>query len=310
MVFEDTSELEAAVEANDLAKLEAMIGGGQGVRAPIGFARSAMMLSANNIRHLNKLDTLACDIVILNLEDGVAPSQKKAALRLAAIFLSHLKSAKSRCVVRVNPLNEGGLEEIAFLNPLGPDAFRIPKVTGTRDVERALEAADPGSRLHLSIETKEAYANMATLKIDTRIEAFYLGILDLLASLHLPQTLVVRDNPLMHHLLAEFLIQAQTLQVLPVSFVYQRYKDLAEFEAWCALEKMMGYHCKGCISPAQVEIANRVFSPDAAMIARAEKIVALFEANRDFSTGIVDEILGFVDEPIYKDAKNIMVQFG
>jgi citrate lyase subunit beta/citryl-CoA lyase len=309
MVFEDLAKLQRLVEANDLDGIERLrAGSGQRVRYEPPYVRSALMLSAHRLRHLNRLDELEADLVILNLEDGVAPSQKPLALRLTGLFLASLERIRSKTVVRVNPLEEGGREEIAYLNDVGPDAIRIPKVGTPADVEEALELVDEGIALHLSIETKEAWQNLSRLRLSPRVEACYLGVLDLLASMRLPQRIVHLHNPTMHAILAEFLLKCSVMGALPVSFVYQEYRDLEGFENWCLLEKRMGYHAKGCVSPAQVEIANRVFTPDEEELAWARRVVELFESDPD-NSGFADPELGFVDEPIYKNAKNLLERF-
>jgi len=309
VVFGDLTELERLVGARDLEGIEALRGGGrQAVRCEPPYIRSALMLSTHRLRHLNRLDELEADIVVLNLEDGVAPALKPLALRLTGLFLSKLQKIRSKTVVRVNPLGEGGEAEIAYLNGVGPDAIRVPKVRTPADVEKALSLIDASIAVHLSIETKEAWRHLADLRVSPRVEAYYLGVLDLFASMKLPQRLVDRQNPTMHAVLAEFLLGCSVAGVLPVSFVYQAYRDLEGFEAWCLLEKRMGYHAKGCVSPAQAAIANRIFSPDAEEIERAKRIVELFESDPECS-GFADEELGFVDEPIYKNAKNLLERY-
>ena len=306
MVFPDLEPLRRLAEANDLEGIERMRSGrSQQARYRPPYPRSALMLSGHRLEHLNKLDGLEADMVILNLEDGVAPSKKPLALRLIGLFLAEAASMQSLSVVRINPLDEGGEAEIAYLNAIRPDAIRIPKIRTEADVARALELVDDAIRIHLSIETKEAFAALARLRIDARVDACYLGILDLLASMRLPQRLVKPDNPTIHTILAHFLLECATAEMLPVSFVYQDYRNLEEFERWCNLEKQMGYHAKGCISPAQVTIANRIFAPDEEALARARAIVELFESDPDESS-FVHETFGFVDEPIYRDACNLL----
>ena len=306
MIFENLDRLRVLVEKNDLEAIEALRGGrSQRARFDPPFVRSALMLSAHRLKHLNKLDNLDADIVVLNLEDGVAPALKPLALRLTGLFLAEAKSIRSKTVVRINPLDEGGREEIAYLNGLLPDAIRVPKIKTAEDVKEALDLVDERIKVHLSIETKEAWADLAALRVDERVEAYYLGVLDLLASMRLPQRIVHLHNPTMHAIMTRFLLECSVAGVLPVSFVFQEYRDTEAFENWCLLEKKMGYHAKGCVSPAQVEIANRIFLPSEEELEWARRVVELFESDPNCS-GFADEALGFVDEPIYKNASNLL----
>ncbi len=90
--------------------------------------KSVLMLSCNNIKHLEKIEELDADAIILNLEDAVAKEDKAFALVLCAIYLSRLQECEKKLIVRVNALDEGGYEEIAYLNQFMPDAIRVPKI--------------------------------------------------------------------------------------------------------------------------------------------------------------------------------------
>lgn len=269
--------------------------------------RSVLMLSCNNIKHLSKIESLNADCIMLNLEDGVSVEDKPFALVLCAIFLSKLQECDKKLVVRVNALQEGGYEEINYLNQFMPDAIRVPKIENETEVKNALALLNDDSELHLSIETALGWHNLAHLKIDKNVTTFYLGILDLFADMRLPQTLINRDNPTMLYILSHFLITARSVGIKPVSFVYQEFKNLDEFGMWIALEKSMGYDAKGCISPKQVELVNEIFVDEEAQIKRAKIIVKLFEMHKEEGiTGFVDEEYGFIDEPIYKGALAIL----
>jgi len=305
MVFKELDELNRLVENRDIKTIEKLCKGKQSVRFKPTYIRTALMLSAHRLKHLNKLDELEADIVILNLEDGVAPALKPIALRLCALFLSNLKQINSLTVVRINPLDDGGDKEISFLNQFYPDAIRVPKIRSKKDVEKALSLIDPKIKVHLSIETKEAWREISYLRIDERVEAYYLGILDLLADKRLPHSILKCSNPTIDYILAHFLTNSLASNVLPVSFVFQDHNDNNSFKEWCRYEKSMGFHAKGCISPTQVSIANSIFQPDIEEIKRAKEIVKLFEAEPDNSS-IISDIYGFVDEPIYKGAKRLL----
>lgn len=271
--------------------------------------RSAMMISAHNLKHLSKIPTLEAECLMLNLEDGVSAEQKPFALVLCAMALASNPKCDKKLIVRVNPLSEGGEEEILFLNPYMPDGIRVPKIRSVEDVRRVLALVDEKIEIHLSIETKEAWLALRELAIDPRIKAYYLGVLDLFADLGLSQSLLLPDNPVVHYMLSRFLMTSRSCGVKPVSFVYQDYKNTEGLRNWLELEKMMGFDAKGCIAPAQVELIHEVFGHSEAEIKRCHEIVRLFEEQQAQGiSGFVDERYGFIDEPIYKGALAVLAQ--
>ncbi len=269
--------------------------------------RSNMMLNPLNLKHLNRIDEMDADMITLNLEDAIAPSRKKEALYTIGLFLSHMEHSNSFIIVRTNPLGEGGEEEITFLNDFGFDAVRVAKIKNHTQIAQALTLLEPGKELHISLETKEALQNLSTLRIDKRLTTANLGILDLLASLGLPQSLIALENPAIDYILSKFLVDAKTAGIHPVSFMFQDYHDTQTFRAWCEHEKMMGFESKACMGPKQVRIANEVFRIDLNAIKRARHIKEVFEANAAKGiNGFMDDKYGFIDEPIYRDSLLIL----
>jgi citrate lyase subunit beta/citryl-CoA lyase len=269
--------------------------------------RSNMMLNPLKLAHLNSMDELEADMITLNLEDAIAPSRKKEALHNIALFLSHMEHSNSFIIVRVNPLDEGGAEEIAFLNDFGFDAVRVAKVKSQTEVAQALALLSQDKELHISLETKEAFQNLSTLGIDKRLTTANLGILDLLTSLGLAQSLVKQNNPSIDYILSKFLVDAKTAGIHPISFMFQEYHDTETFKSWCKHEKMMGFESKACMGPKQVSIAHEVFGINKYEIERATHIKATFEANAAKAiNGFMDDTYGFIDEPIYRDSLLIL----
>ncbi|WP_415395797.1 HpcH/HpaI aldolase/citrate lyase family protein [Sulfurimonas sp. CS5] len=297
------SKIEEAYLNRDLKALDSMAEPTFRVINKRNDFRSVLMLSCNNVKHLSKIQSLDADCIMLNLEDGVSKEDKPFALVLCAIFLVKHRECDKKLVVRVNALDEGGYEEITYLNQFMPDAIRVPKIKNKKEVDNVLALLNEDIELHLSIETSEAWHNLSTLKGNLRVTTFYLGILDLFADMKLSHSLINLNNPTMKYMLSHFLITCKAMRVKPVSFVYQEFKNLDEFSLWLDLEKSMGYNAKGCISPDQVRLANEKFVDDEAQIQRAKDIVKLFEMHKESGvTGFVDEEYGFIDEPIYKGA--------
>jgi len=301
------SEIEAAYNARDLSALDALAKPAfRELNKKKNFC-SVLMLSANNIKHLSKIESLEADCIMLNLEDGVAKEEKPYALVLAAIFLSRLQKCEKKLVVRVNALDEGGYEEITYLNQFMPDAIRVPKINNQEEVRNILHLLNEDIELHLSIETAQAWHNLDSLGVNKRVSTFYLGILDLFADMGLPQSLIHLENPTMHYMLSHFLITTRAMHVKPVSFVFQAYHDTEIFLEWLHLEHTMGYDAKGCISPKQALLVNEIFVNKEEEIQRAKIIVKLFEMHQEEGiTGFSDEEYGFIDEPVYKGALKLL----
>lgn len=296
-------KLEEAFSNRDLAALKAMASPKKRKINKNNNFKSVLMLSCNNIKHLKKIEQLDADCVMLNLEDGVSPEDKPFALYLCAVFLSNIYESNKKIVVRINALDDGGMEELRFLNSFMPDAIRVPKIKYASDVDSVLQVLDKNIDLHLSIETKESWLNLAKLKLDDRVKVFYLGILDLFADMSLSHSLISPKNPTILYMLSHFLITCKSMDIKAVSFVYQEFKKLDQFKEWLEVEKSMGYDSKGCISPDQAKLVNEIFSSEKELIKKAQKIIKLFELNSQKGiTGFSDEEYGFIDEPIYKGA--------
>ncbi|WP_434636118.1 aldolase/citrate lyase family protein [Sulfurimonas sp. NW7] len=301
------SKITQAYENRDLAALDALaVPTFRHINKKNSF-KSVLMLSCHNIKHLSKVESLEAECIMLNLEDGVSKEDKPFALALAAVFLSQLKKSDKKLVVRVNALDKGGYDEIAYLNQFMPDAVRVPKIKNKEEVKNVLALLHDDIDLHLSIETAQAWHNLSSLKINKRVKVFYLGILDLFADMGLSQSLINLQNPTVKYMLAHFLVTARAMKVKPVSFVFQEFEDLKTFEQWLLLEKEMGYDAKACISPGQVKLVHKIFVDTEEELKRAKIIVKLFEMHRDEGiTGFVDEEYGFIDEPIYKGALKLL----
>ena len=289
MIFKDLNKLEEIVKNNNIEAAKKLI---KPIKTKLVTTkkRSALMVSGHQIKHLNKIDEIPADIIILNLEDGVPKDKKEIAKYMIAIFLSHYQNPDKELVIRVNPLSEGGKEEIKFFEKFNINAFRIPKVNSIEEIDDVFFITD--KNLHISIETKEVFINLKDFT-HPKLKVFYLGLYDLLNELNISHSVIKLDNPFIHKILSDFSLYSNYNNIHPIGFVYQQYKDLKGFSKWCLLQKDMGIKGIGCITPSQVEIANKIFSED---LNFAKLIVERFEKEGPFT---IDGL--YVDEPIYKN---------
>jgi len=266
---------------------------------------ATLMVSADNIDHLLKIPELKADAIVLNLEDGVAKERRGVALRLCAFVLSKLPRCDKKLIVRVNALDDGGAEEIEILNNFSPDAIRIPKIADSSDVKYALQLVASPIEVHLSVESASAWLNLSSLRVDSRVKALYLGILDLYADLGLDHSLLTPQSPTLHYILSHFLITSKAMGLKPISFVYQEYQNEYEFREYLQLERSMGFDAKGALSPSQATMIQLHFLQNKSSLSRAKEIVSIFEKKGS----IAHEKHGFIDEPIYKNALNIINKY-
>src|SRR5277367_5997580 len=112
--------------------------------------RSALYMPASNARAVDKARGLPCDVVILDLEDAVAPEAKVDARAAAVAAVKAGGFGRREVVIRVNGLSTPwGADDLAAVAGAGPDAVLVPKVNSAADVEaydRALAAAPASTR--------------------------------------------------------------------------------------------------------------------------------------------------------------------
>ncbi|SNR68276.1 HpcH/HpaI aldolase/citrate lyase family protein [Desulfurobacterium atlanticum] len=281
------------------------------------FIRSAILVSGDKIKHLKKIVERDVDIIIFNLEDGVSDKNKPIARKILKIFLSNINPENKQIVVRLNPIDSSFFfDDICEILPAIPHGIRLSKVETPEDVialdkiitafEKKIGIRENTIKIHLSIETGKSIQNLKEiLQSSKRIETAYLGILDLFSDLKLPQS-AIKTSPTAKFLKANFVTTCRSYNVYPVAPAYQNYKDLEGFEKECMEDKIIGFSGKSCISIKQTEIANLIFSPSEEEIEKARKIVELYKKAEEKGEGGITFNGLFIDQPIYKDALNIL----
>jgi citrate lyase subunit beta/citryl-CoA lyase len=244
--------------------------------------RSVLYMPSSNARALEKARTIACDALILDLEDAVAPDDKPAAREAACAAARSGDYGNRELTIRVNGLGtEWHDDDLAAAAKAGPDGIVVPKVDSAEEVRSlvaAIEAAGAPehTRLWAMVETPGAIFNVREIAAASpRLAVLVMGTNDLVKELYAEH--VPGRAPLLTSLsLALLAARASGLAIL--DGVYNDVKNLDGFLDECRQGREMGFDGKTLIHPGQVEGANEAFAPSEQAVEDARGILAAWEA--------------------------------
>lgn len=258
--------------------------------------RSALYVPASNEKALAKIGQLACDCVIVDLEDAVAPEKKAAAReRLTALFRDREPGAGPEIVIRINALSsDWGAQDLAAAKICRPDAILVPKIETPDEligVGDALGACDenPGLSLWAMIETPRAVLNIADIAAlgrdrSTRLACLVAGTNDLVKDTRIHPG---PDRQFVVAWLMQIVLGARAGSLDALDGVANNFTDLDAFSAECLQGRDMGFDGKTLIHPAQIGPANLAFSPSAEEIEAALAIRAAFAQPQNRTRGVI-----------------------
>lgn len=251
--------------------------------------RSALYMPASNAKAVEKARSLQADVVILDLEDAVAPEAKDEARAAAVAAVKAGGFGAREVVIRVNGLDTPwGADDLKAVAEAGPDAVLAPKVNDAGDVhayDAALHAAPVHTRLWTMIETTKAVFHLweiAGAGRSTRLSAWVMGVNDLAKEMRARQT-PGREAFLPILSLAVAAARGHGLAIL--DGVHNDIEDLDALEAVCGQAADFGFDGKTLIHPKHLEIANRVFSPSDDETAWSRAVIAAFAAPENAGKG-------------------------
>ncbi len=240
--------------------------------------RSALYVPGSSARALEKARALPADVLLLDLEDAVAPAAKEEARERALAALAQGGFGPRELVLRVNGAGTPwAAADLAAAARSGADAVLLPKVESAevvRAAERALVAAGAPSGLALwcMIETPRGVLGAhAIAAASPRVGCLVAGTSDLVKDLG------ARPTPGRAEVLTSLqllLLAARAERLTALDGVQLDLSDDAGFEAACRQGRDLGFDGKTLVHPRQLAAANRVFAPDAAELEEARRVVA------------------------------------
>jgi citrate lyase subunit beta/citryl-CoA lyase len=284
--------------------------------------RSWLFAPGDSEKKMAKATDGAADIVLIDLEDAVAPESKAAARPLVHDFIAAHPAQRHRLWVRINPFDgPHTLADLAAIMPARPGGIMLPKVYGRGDVDRldhclsALEVANgiaEGSTpvIVLITETAEAMFHTGAYKGAPRVVALTWGAEDLADSIGAQSNKNEDGSYSFTYELARTMtvLGAATAGVPAIETISADFKDLEALRRRAERVRRDGFRGMLAIHPAQVEVINAAFTPGDDELAEAREIVALFAANP--GVGAIGYKGGMLDRPYLSRAQQLLQQAG
>jgi len=284
--------------------------------------RSLLFVPGDSERKLEKGFQSGADLVIVDLEDSVAPANKAAARTTASAFIQSLpREAAPKIYVRINDLTTGLADaDLAAVLAARPDGIMLPKCNAGADVAqlsamlRVHEAENGLPDGHTRIialitETAVGVLSAATYRDpNPRLAGVTWGAEDLSASVGASST---RDGnggytDVFRLARAVTILGASIADVAAIDRVYVNFRDVEGLRQECVEAERDGFTGKMAIHPAQVPVINEVFTPSPEAVARSQAIVKAFADAGD--PGVVGIDGQMYDRPHLRRAERLLAR--
>ncbi|MDP1616259.1 CoA ester lyase [Phenylobacterium sp.] len=250
--------------------------------------RSALYMPAANARAMDKARTLPCDVVILDLEDAVAPDAKGEARAAACAVVAAGGFGPREVVIRINGLStEWGQADLAAAAAAAPDAILVPKIDGPQDLAAYAQGLPPGVALWAMVETCASLFRLeplAAAAAEHRLTTLVVGTNDLAKEMRCRPD--VDRAPLLGPL-SLMVAAARAHGLVILDGVYNAIDDDPGLARQCAQGSAFGFDGKTLIHPRQIETANRAFTPDPQAVDWARKVAEAFDLPENTSRGVI-----------------------
>jgi citrate lyase subunit beta/citryl-CoA lyase len=270
--------------------------------------RSVLAMPGSNARALEKGKTLPADVLMFELEDGVAESAKDLARDQVAAAVAGGGYGRRELVVRINIPGSPWYEaDVAAIAAAGPDAVVIPKVNTREEVIDAAAdiiaaGAPPHTRLWAMIETPRAIFDVekiASAADDpcSRLTAIVLGPNDIAKS---TRARLTPGRPAILSWLSAAVLAARVHDIEVIDGIYNDFNDESGLRREAEQGRDLGMDGKMLIHPSQIGPVNEIFAPNAEEVAFARKIIETFEKPENAAMNVV-QIDGQMVERLHLD---------
>ena len=273
--------------------------------------RSYLFAPGNHERRVEKALGLGADVVILDLEDAVAISEKKSTRELINKTLEQPRNCA--VFVRVNAYDtEFCYGDICSIVSENLDGIVLPKLESLEDLRSIdwllgnleKERGLPNGSIDLMpiIETAVGLVNIREIaRADTRVKRLAFGGGDYTRDLGMEWTL--KEDELLP-VRSEMVLASRFGKLEPpVDTVFIHIKEHDAFRSSCSNILGLGFQGKMCIHPDQVPVTNETFTPDPEEVKWSQRVIDEFAKAEKAGIASIQVDGYFVDYPIVEKAQ-------
>ena len=311
--------------------------------APVRLHRSELCVPASNVRMMEKAPGLGADVVMLDLEDAVAPADKPQARENAIAALRELDWSGCTVSLRINGLDTHYCyrDIVDVVEQAGGflDTVLVPKASCAGDIHLVAtlltqieDAIGLPRRIGISalIETAPGMLNVEEVAsaCPERMEALIFGVADYAASMQSHTASIggsdagyaVLTDPAedgareahwgdqWHYALARIAVACRANGLRPVDGPFGDFNDPDGYLAAARRAAVLGFEGKWAIHPKQISLAHRVFSPDDRLVTRTRRIVDAMEEAAAEGKGAVSLDGRLIDAASLRMAEHLLAK--
>lgn len=277
--------------------------------------RSLMFVPANNEKYLDSSVKRDADVLLLDIEDSVPPHEKQIARDNIKEFVKRSDLEGKLLFPRINDRESGELlKDVYQLTIPGITGFMYPKSTKAEDVYfigKLIETIEYEKGIPIGtfkliplIETAGAVINIKEIcSVTNRVIAVAFGCEDYVTDLEGKHDLEGNSIITARNLIA---IGARSCGVLPIDTVHIRVHDLEDLEKNLILGRNLGFEGMLVLSPRELPLVNKYYSPTDEEVKWAEEMIQLANAAKEEGKGVAMKGNKFIGPPMVKMANKIL----
>jgi citrate lyase subunit beta/citryl-CoA lyase len=269
--------------------------------------RSVLFVPGTSRERFAKAFAAGADAVVLDLEDGVDAARKAEARGMVGEWLAAAESGGPARLVRVNgAASEFIDDDLDWLASIEGwyDALVLPKVETPEEITGIAQAT--ATRIVPLLETARGILRAAEIvTAGPVIPAVLFGAEDLTAELGIPRTLEGEELLVAR---GQVVLAAATIGAEPIDAVFVEIANLDRLRQDATRARALGFTGKMAIHPDQVSVINEVFTPSAAEIAAAQRIIEAAQAAQAAGEGAFRLDGRMVDAPVIRRAQRVLAR--